>query len=293
MSTIDLWNIFCRSLPQHIVDENGTLGAALLDAIPDDLQAHKELQSKCAVDGQGNQYLYSLGGPFLDGEIQSDALTGRAAIAQIAKEAEQHVDQCDARHALAEHTANAEEVLGRLHIVFQRHDHTNGLHGEDGYGEEGGQRRQGDEGAFLDWRQILDQIVECDAQAQTHEDIGNHRNGRQVLEIGHPGNQDQWHEQYTDDYTRLNVASRPMHQHLLKVLGHDDRVDGTGAKIGEKQAKQYGKLCHGRKAAQTLWTLLECSLRDFRKCHLGATCLIVQLVTAFHLQINCINNLLR
>lgn len=39
-------------LPQHIVNNQGTLGALLLNGIPANLQAHIKLQSKCAVDSK-------------------------------------------------------------------------------------------------------------------------------------------------------------------------------------------------------------------------------------------------
>lgn len=268
---------------QHIVDQCRALLALLLNAIPDDLQAHKELQSKCAIYGQGNEHLHRLGGPLLDGQIQGDALTGGGTVTQIAKESQQHINKGHARHALAEHTADSEETLWRLHVVLQRHNHTDCLHCKDGDREELRQCAPNNGLALLHWWQILDQIVERNAQSQAHENIGHHRHGCQVLEIWHPGNKDQRHQHYANEHAQRHCRSRPIGNQLLKVRGHNNRVHRAGAKVRQEQTKQDGELGHWREATAPFWSFLEGSLGNFGKGHLGAASSVVQLVSAFYL----------
>lgn len=49
-----------RYLPSNVVDHHRSLYEGPLNAIPNDFQAHKELQSKCTKDRQRNKNLNNL-----------------------------------------------------------------------------------------------------------------------------------------------------------------------------------------------------------------------------------------
>lgn len=131
-----------------------------------------------------------------------------------------------------------------LHVVFQRHHYANAFQGEDGGAEEHGQF--GDTfvgGLRIKGGQIGENVVEGDANPSGHQNIGQHGQRREILQVPDQVDEDEKrkHRRHVEpDIKSVFFRGVDIH-HLLDVLGDEDDVDAAAPEeINDKEEIDAG-----------------------------------------------------
>lgn len=119
-------------------------------------------------------------------QVQRDAGLCFRAVLEVAKEANQRVESNDQAHAQIQHRGAADEVIGGLHVVLQGHDYTDALQRKDDSAEEQWPLSGRHHAHTLSRRwQIREHVHKRDDNADKHQNVGDHREGCQELQIAH------------------------------------------------------------------------------------------------------------
>jgi len=163
--------------------------------------------------------------------------------------------------------------------------HADGFHGEHGQTEERRKRVQRRERRPVRHVcHVLQQIVERDAQAAGHQQVGHHGHGRQVLEVGHVAEQHERHEQRGDEVPDLHVGHvHVVRVQLLEVGGDDDGVHAARAEVRDEQQPEHRLPGDRREPPGPRRPVGERHLGHVRVAHLRHFRPSVQRVSAFHL----------
>lgn len=172
--------------------------------LPDDFHWDVELQGVGQENGQGNHELHRLGQPaggkliqfqvkgllfrfhlhFIERQIQGNTAFGFVAELQVSQEADQRIERDDETHTKVQHAGASDEVRRGLHVVLQRHNYTDALQGEDHCSEEHRQLvRLSHGGSGIERWQVLQDVIHGNSHADADADVGDDREGRQVLEV--------------------------------------------------------------------------------------------------------------
>lgn len=154
---------------------------------------------------------------------------------------------------------------GILHVILQRHDYTDTLQREDdGAEEEGPLGDRNDARTLNGSRQVGEHVDEGDHNAHKHQNIGNHREGREELEVPHQTHKDQRrrHDHYPHSDAELGLHVDP--HHLLHVGGHEHQIDAAAAQQIDHQKCVHHEPDEAGPAIEGRWTVKEGLL-----CHIG------------------------
>uniref|UniRef100_A0A182UZI8 Uncharacterized protein n=1 Tax=Anopheles merus TaxID=30066 RepID=A0A182UZI8_ANOME len=149
----------------------------------------------------------------------------------VAGEAERGEQQDDEGAADVEHAERFAKVGRMLHLVLQRQHQRDALEREDrGTVEQGQLLEPADQVPFADRWQLLERVVERDADAERHEDVGGERAVGQELQLGDDGRQHDRHDQQR--HVQVHVQHEPVPvRDLLEVGADEHEVDAAEAEL--------------------------------------------------------------
>lgn len=134
--------------------------------------------------------------------------------------------------------------------------HSDGFHREDGQAEKDREVLDGrDLRHILDRRQVPHQVIEGDAQSDAHEDVGDHGDGRKLLQVRNPAEQDQRNKTAADDQPLIELLPGMVVYHLKYSWNHlVDYSENQSKKKGERgKRKTKGKSRKNKKRKLRPW----------------------------------------
>lgn len=202
------------------------------------------------------------------GQIQCYASLGFGAILEIAKEADQCVKANDQAHAQIEHRGAANEVVGILHVVLQGHNYTDAFQGKDDRAEEQRPLHWRNHARALSWRwQVRKHIDERYDNAHKHQNIGNHREGRQKLQIAHQAHEHQRRRHNHNPQTHAEHSIHVNADHLLYIGSHKHQIDAAATKQIDHQKSVDHEAYEAGPAIQRGWTIQKGLFGDICEAH--------------------------
>uniref|UniRef100_A0A182J0M7 Uncharacterized protein n=1 Tax=Anopheles atroparvus TaxID=41427 RepID=A0A182J0M7_ANOAO len=155
------------------------------------------------------------------GQVERHAAFDRLAPLEVANKAKHGEERDDDDHADVEHAERLAEVVWVLHLVLQWQHQRDALEREDGGAEEQRQLVEPSDEVALGRRgQVLQCVVERDADAERHEDHGGHRAVGEELELGDDGGEHDRHEQQR--HVQVDVQHEPVLVGDLLEVGADE-----------------------------------------------------------------------
>ena len=121
------------------------------------------------------------------GQVEGNTGFDSISIFPISEESDIEIKTGDDEHADVEHAGPTFEILGLAHVFLEGKHQRNAFERVDGGAEEQRQSPPGLEGrARRDGRQILQDVIEHDDDAEDLQKVRNDRNGRQQFQIADP-----------------------------------------------------------------------------------------------------------
>jgi len=163
-------------------------------------------------------------------KIQRDAGLGFFSILQIAKESDQCVQCNNETHSKVKHRRAADKMRGIFHVILQGHNYTNAFQGKNNRAEE-----EGPMGwinyAFTLCRcwQIREHVDKRNNNADKHQNVGNHREGCQELQIANQAHEDQRCTYNNNPKANTDLIFRILINHLLHIGCHKHQIDAAAA----------------------------------------------------------------
>lgn len=117
--------------------------------------------------------------------------------------------------------------------------HSDGFHGEHGGAKKRGEIFQVSHVFFIrDSGHFAQQIVKRDAQTASHQYVGHHRHGCQILEVWHVAEQYERNEQRGDVILKSQLQLEHLVEYLREVIGNDHGVHAASAEVRDEQQPQ-------------------------------------------------------
>lgn len=183
---------------------------------------------------------------------------GLRAILQVTKETNQSVERNHNTHTEIQHRWATNEMCRVLHVVLQRHNYTNTFQREDYSAEEEWPLHDIHDAIAFRWcRQIIEYIIECNHNADKHQNIGDHREGCEILQIAHQAHNQQWAGNNYNPYAYIQWFLHIFIQHRLDICADEHQINATAANQIDNKEDIYHETDETRPAIQTGRTVEE------------------------------------
>lgn len=193
---------------------------------------------------------------------------GFRAILQVTEESNQSVQRNHNTHTEVQHRRAANEVGRVLHVILQRHNYTNTFQREDHSAEEEWPLHDIDDAIAFRWRrQIIEYINECNHNADKHQNIGDHREGCEVLQIAHQAHYQQRAGNDYNPHTYIQLFLHIFIQHRLHVCADEHQINATTANQIDDEEDIYHETDETRPAIQTGRSVEEGLFGNIGKTH--------------------------